>query len=111
MSRQNQDPRNLTDLALARLASQTGLLGAVTANLRAVVIQLEPEKKHLVILFYYDGDINARTYDLASIAITEITAYFLPEYSYEEHIERLDFPAPIPGSGVLVYERHEDQTV
>jgi hypothetical protein len=109
LSRQNQDHKYLTDLALARLASQAGLLGAVTANLRAVVIQLEEAKKRLHIFFYYDGGIDDRTYDLASEAITEITAYFLPEYSYEEHIERLDFPYSIPGLGVLVYERHEEK--
>jgi hypothetical protein len=63
----------------------------------------------LLIFFYYDGDIDEQIYDLASVAITEITAYFLPEYSYEEHIERLDFPKPIPGLDVLVYERHEEK--
>lgn len=109
MFQRNQDHKRLTDLALARLAAQAGLLGAVTANLRAVVVELEQEKKHLLIYFYYDGEINDQIYDIASSAITEITAYFLPEYSYEEHIERLDFPSPIPGSGVLVYERYEEK--
>ena len=95
------------DIGYALLATQRALLGEVTPNLRAVVIDLKIEGKSGKICFYYHGEISEEDYDIASSAITEITAAFPVGYSFEEHIERLDAPAKISFEGRLAYLRKE----
>lgn len=98
---------NDIDIGYALLATQRALLGEVTQNLRAVVIDLQIESKSGKIYFYYDGEISEADFDIASCAITEITAAFPMGYSFEEHIERLDAPTTIPIQGRLAYLRKE----
>ncbi len=50
--------------------------------------------------------ISEEFFDLASVAITEISAD-LPEYELDHHIERLDYPKKIPFHGQLAYLRKE----
>lgn len=95
------------DICYALLATQRALLGEVTPNLRAVVIDLIPEEKKGGIFFYFHGEITETDFDVASCAITEITASFPVGYSFAEHIERLDAPAKIPVYGRLAYLRKE----
>ena len=83
------------------------MLGEVTQNLRAVIIDLHIESKSGKICFYYDGEISEADFDVASCAITEITAAFPIGYSFEEHIARLDAPTKIPVQGRVAYLRKE----
>ncbi|MCH9608752.1 MAG: hypothetical protein S4CHLAM45_06590 [Chlamydiales bacterium] len=99
--------KNDIDIGYALLATQRALLGEVTQNLRAVVIDLQIKNKSGRICFYYDGEISEVDFDIASCAITEITAAFPIGYSFEERIERLDAPAKIPVQGRLAYLRKE----
>jgi hypothetical protein len=93
-------------LSYAKLAAQNALLGAVVQALRAVVIDIDIKSKKFIVYFFYDGEINDELFDLASVAITEMSAD-LPEYELDDHIERLDFPSKIPIKGCLVYLRKE----
>ncbi len=95
------------DISYALLATQRALLGEVTPNLRAVIIELEPKNKSGKIFFYYQGEISEEVFDVASCVITEITAAFPVGYQFEEHIERLDTPSKIPIQGRLAYLRKE----
>ncbi len=97
------------DIAYALLATQRALLGAVTPNLRAVTIDLQSNGKSGKICFYYDGKISEDDYDLATCAITEITAAFPIGYNFEENIERLDSPTKIQDEGRLAYLRKETE--
>jgi hypothetical protein len=98
---------NKIDIAYALLSVQRALLGEITPNLRAVVINLDAPNESGIIYFYYDGGISDKDFDIASCAITEITAAFPAGYPFEEHIERLDAPAEIPIQGSLAYLRKE----
>jgi hypothetical protein len=93
-------------LSYAKLAAQNALLGAVVHELRAVSIDIELKTKKFSVYFYYDGEISDELFDLASVAITEMSAD-LSEYELDDHIERLDFPDKIPIRGHLVYLRKE----
>jgi hypothetical protein len=93
-------------LSYAKLAAQNALLGAVVHALRAVTIDIDIKSKKFTVYFFYDGEINDELFDLASVAITEMSAD-LSEYELDDHIERLDFPNKIPLRDHLVYLRKE----
>ena len=93
-------------LSYVKLAAQNALLGAVVHELRAVSIDIEFQSKKFIVYFFYDGEISDELFDLASVAITEMSAD-VAEYELDDHIERLDFPEKIPTQGHLVYLRKE----
>lgn len=96
----------MNPLTYAKLSAQTALLGSITISLRAVTIDIDVNCKKLIIYFFYDGEISDELFDLASVAITEISAD-LPDYELDDHIERLDYPNKILIKGQLVYLRRE----
>ena len=55
-----------------------------------------------------NGKIFDEDFDIANCVLTEIISDFPPDYTLEESIERLDYPAAIPISGRLVFQRKED---
>lgn len=95
------------DISYALLAIQRALLGEITSNLRAVIVDFQPLSQAGRIEFYYDQEISEEIYDHASGIITEITAAFPPQYHFEEKIERLDYPKKISVKGRLAYLRKE----
>ncbi len=88
------------------LAVQNALLGNISPNLRAVLIDVDIEKKILFFFFFYDGVVGDKLFDLASVSCTEASSHF-PEYKVKEQIESLNFPEKIPSKGRLVYLREE----
>ena len=93
-------------LAKALLGMQNALLGAIESSLRAVVVDVNIEKKELYFSFFYDGQVSDKLFDLASIACCEASSYF-PDYFVHERIERLDYPIKISVEGRYAYLRKE----
>ncbi len=89
------------------LSIQRALLGAVSANLRAV--SGEWTDTRIKLRFLYDGEVGAGDVDSAQVVGSEVIADFPSPWTIEEEILRLDFPAdPRPHSLALwAYLRKE----
>ena len=83
------------------LATQKALLGVITPNLRAVIVDYVAEQNTVYIRLYYHGQASEELVDLWDSAITEIIAAFGADYQFDEAIERIDFPQKIPFRGVF----------
>ncbi|MES2344771.1 MAG: hypothetical protein V4494_02375 [Chlamydiota bacterium] len=81
------------------------LLGVITPELRAVVVDLVEDVFY--INFYYDGEVSEDLIDLWDCAITEASAGLDSNFGLDEYIERLDYPQKIPRSGTFAYLRKE----
>lgn len=97
----------MKELGNALLATQRALLGVVTPELRAVVVDLDEEHQEFYIRFFYDGSVSEDLIDLWNCATTEASAGLNPVYELEEGIERLDYPKKIPVRGCYAYLRKE----
>lgn len=97
----------MQQLYYALLATQNALLGVVTPELRAVVIDLDNNDKVFFIRFYYDGEVSPEIIDLWDCAITEASADMELDYTLDDGIERLDYPQGIPFRGRYAYLRKE----
>ncbi len=87
------------------LAIQKGLLGFVTAKLRAVFVGWDMNSIDLY--FIYDGEASDEDLEESECAATEVLAYF-PDGNFETHHIRCDFPKPIPEFGnEVVFRRKE----
>lgn len=95
----------LFSIGYALLSTQKALLGVVTPELRAVVVDIDHEKNILYIRFYYHGEVSEDLIELWSCAITEVDVG--PDCFFDEGIERLDYPNPIPARGRFAYRRKE----
>jgi hypothetical protein len=91
----------------ALLAMQRALLGEVTPELRAVVIDLNKEEQIFYANFYYDEEASEQRIDLWDCAVTEVIAALGPDCFVESQIERLDYPKRIPLKGYCAYLRKE----
>lgn len=99
----------MQDVSDALLSTQKSLLGIVSKELRAVVVDLHPEKGLFFIRFYYDGEASESFIDLCQCAITEASAGLDSHYDLDEGIERWDEPLPLPASGWFAYCRKESK--
>lgn len=99
----------MADLELVsyiKLSLQRALLGNVTPNIRAVVVDIEEKK--ITLLFYFDGETDGDDEELASVVETEVIADFDKVYSIDTKVQRLDRPQVIKNNnGILVYLRKE----
>lgn len=91
----------------AMLAVQAAILGVVTPELRAVVVDFDPAEPLLYIRFYYHGSISEDVIELWDCAITEASASLGATCLVDEGIERLDYPEKIPFRGRYAYLRKE----
>ena len=91
----------------ALLAMQSALLGVVTPELRAVVVDVNPHESWLYIRFYYHGSISEEVEELWQCAMTEASASLGTRCFVDEAVERLDYPNEIPMRGRLAYLRKE----
>ncbi len=92
-------------LPYALLSVQRALLGVVTPELRAVVVDLDDARQVLYIRFYYHGEVSEDLIELWNCAITEVDLG--PDCFFDEGIERLDYPNKIPFRGRYAYRRRE----
>ena len=95
-------------IAYALLSAQNALLGVVTPELRAVVVDVDKEQELLYVRFYYDGNVSEDLIELWRCAITEISADLGPDHILDNGVERLDFPMKIPLRGRYAYLRKAD---
>jgi hypothetical protein len=93
--------------AYAMLAAQSALLGVVTSELRAVVVDFDKKASILYIRFYYDKEASKSLIALWQNAIAEIKADFSPDYLFDGCVERIDYPKEIPFRGRYAYFRKE----
>jgi Bacterial toxin 50 len=93
-------------LAYALLSIQRAILGTVTPELRAIVVDVDEANKVLYIRFYYDKDVSTKVLDGWECAITETVADCL-DYALDEGIEKLPYPQKIPFRGRYAYLRKE----
>lgn len=94
-------------LAYAMLAAQHALLGVVTPELRAVIVDFDKEKSLLYIHFYYDKEVPKTLIDLWLNTIAEIRADFAPNSLLDNGVERVDYPLVYPFRGRYAYLRKE----
>ncbi len=91
----------------ALLAAQHALLGVVTPELRAVVVDFDKEEPLLYIRFYYDGEVPEKLIDLWQCAIKEASLDFGPNCRLDGGVERADYPKTFPFRGRYGYFRKE----
>lgn len=91
----------------ALLSFQSALLGIVTPELRAVIVDYNSEKDFLYVRFYYSGNVSQDLVELWACAITEASAHLGPDCFVDESVERLDSPQKIPFRGRYAYLRKE----
>lgn len=94
-------------MSYALLSIQRALLGVVTPELRAVVVDVCSGDKLFYIHFYYEGEVSEGVIDLWECAITESSADFGPDCILDAGVERLDYPQKIPFRGRYAYLRKE----
>ncbi len=93
-------------LEYSLLSTQRALFDVVTPELRAVVINVDTNRRIFFIYFYCDGKASEKMIDLWQCATTEATAD--SNYWVDDHIVRLDCPKEIPlKNGVFAYLRKE----
>ena len=94
-------------LGYALLSTQHALLGIVTPELRAVVVDFVKGENLLYMRFYYDGALSEKYIDLWQCAITEASAALGPDCILDDGVDRLDYPKAIPVRGRCAYLRKE----
>ncbi|HKZ00088.1 MAG TPA: polymorphic toxin type 50 domain-containing protein [Rhabdochlamydiaceae bacterium] len=100
-------PIDIFPVAYALLAIQSAILGIVTPELRAIVVDLCKEENLCYVHFYYDGLISEELIDLWECAITKTFADVGQDYVLDAGIQRLDYPQKIPFRGRYAYFRNE----
>ncbi len=91
----------------ALLSMQSALLGEVTPELRAVMIDVNEKEDVFSAWFYYDGEVSEQRIDLWDCAVTEASADLGRYELVRSHIKRLDYPQKIPSKGYFAYLRKE----
>lgn len=87
------------------LTMQAALLGAVSPNLRMVLVSIAPDGVQMDCLF--DGDPSEDDVESMSCVETELIASLPPDVIVLTNIERFDFPKPLPKRLYPVYQRRE----
>lgn len=94
-------------VAYALLAVQRALIGKVTPQLRAIVVDVPKEKNLLYVHLYYDGEVGEEIIDLWESSVTEVSADLGLGYVLDVGVDRLDYPQRMPFRGRLAYLRKE----
>jgi hypothetical protein len=90
-----------------KLSMQSALLGAVTANMRNIAVDICENK--IFLYFFIDGEVLDDDKENISVIETEVIADFEDDFDIETVISRIDSPAPIILShGYSVFQRKED---
>lgn len=91
-------------LGYALLAVQRSLLGEVTPELRAVVVDINRDEEVLFIRCYYDKEVSEKQIDLWQCAMMESD---VGTCMLDGEVKRLDYPQEIPLRGQYAYYRKE----
>lgn len=91
----------------ALLATSNALLGKISAELRAVTLEIPPSSMLLNLHFFYDGESSLERIRLWEEAASEICSSMGSGYLYNVKTIRVDFPQKISCQGSLAYFRKE----
>ena len=94
-------------IGYALVVVQDALLGLVTPELRAVVVDFDKEKPLLYVRFYYDGEVPQNLLDLWQSSIEKMGVNLGPNCLLDGGIERADCPKMFPFRGRFAYFRKE----
>jgi hypothetical protein len=94
-------------IGYALLTIQHALLGVVTPELRAVVVDFTKEESLLYVRFYYDGEVPKQLIDLWQSAIQEAKEDLGSHCLLDSGVERADYPNTFPFRGRYAYFRKE----
>jgi hypothetical protein len=94
-------------IGYALLTIQHALLGVVTPELRAVVVDFTKEESLLYVRFYYDGEVPEQLIDLWQSAIQEAKEDLGSHCLLDGGVERADYPNTFPFRGRYAYFRKE----
>lgn len=94
-------------IGYALLAVQHALLGIVTPELRAVIVDFNQEEPLLYIRFFYDGKVSKTLSDLWQSAISNAKKDFGNDCILDGKVEQVDYPHPLPFRGRYAYSRKE----
>ncbi len=97
----------MTNTDTVALIAMTALLGEASPSLRGMGISLRPSEVQL--FFYYDGPIDERDRESASLIETEMLALMWPEIRVIPHVVRHDAPQRLPDPDRWIYRRREDE--
>ncbi len=97
----------INSIGYVLLAVQRALLGVISPELRAVMIDFDQKQQLLFIRIYYHEEVSEEILELWECAITEASADLGPDCLLDDGIERLDFPQEIPFRGRCVFLRKE----
>lgn len=89
------------------LSLQGALINAVTPQLRAVMVDIDPVNHEWLPCFFYDGELTEELLMLTSCILVEVETNTVKRYYCRETILRLDFPEKIPIRGKLAFLRKE----
>jgi len=95
--------------AYALLAASNALLGKISPELRAVIVEVPPGTTLFNIHFIYDGESLSEKIRLWESVGLEICSRMDPKYTCDIKITRIDFPQKISGPGRCAYFRKEPQ--
>lgn len=97
---------NHENIKRLKLSIQSALLGAITANMRNIAIDINENK--IILYFFINGEISDDDRENISIIETEIIADFEDEFDIESIIKRIDSPELIVlERGYSVFQRKE----
>lgn len=99
---------NYNSIEYALLAMQNALIGEINPNLRAVIVDIDKQRKLYYMRFYVDGSSSKQQIEDISCIMTEASAALT--FNVNEDFERLDYPRDIPERGRLAYLRKEPIT-
>ncbi len=94
-------------IGYALLAVQHAMLGVVTPDLRAVVVDFDKEEPLLYIRFYYSGKVSDKMVSLWESTIKEASVNFGSGCPLDSNVERIDYPGTFPFRGRFAYVRKE----
>jgi hypothetical protein len=94
-------------LGYALIAVQQTLLGEVTSELRAVIVDLEKDPVKLYIRFYHNKEISKELYQRWQSVQEKARIYFGFDCLFDAEVKRIDYPQEMPFRGRYAYLRKE----
>lgn len=97
------DKMNLTTSSV-RCSLQVALLGAVTPNLRAVIVEFS--SKLMTVFFYYQSQPSEDEIENSEIVVAEVSSDFV---DVSVNAQRIILPLPnkIPETGIRIFHQSE----
>jgi hypothetical protein len=93
------------------LSAQRALTSHITPKIRAISLDISPEKSQIVFRAYTDGGMHESALEELNIALTEIIADHPSDWEFLDEIIVLPEPENMNHLRLLVYLRCEDKWV